>query len=302
MQGGRSILDSLTETIDLNQGLVPSSNSMDRSSPWDNILDPVGSRFSNSVLVASEGNAGCTSAPSFSGWDQGESSSSSSNYVVNGRIYCNNLKPGHMWPSSSSNYVIADQGSEERGFESSNVFVNKSFSSSYGGNHLISRPSTHHYFNSNHSPGNVNSNYGTWQLKKICFPIFHREHYFLLCFDFPNYRYEIIDNMSAPTAKKLKYGESIEDLKNMMFEFYRTISPRRSILCAGVDGKRMQMEWRDSKNKIDCGVFLMCHMETYLSQGVKKWDCGLIKGDTSELHKLRMRFMKELSISEYNIH
>nr|GMC57971.1 zinc finger BED domain-containing protein RICESLEEPER 2-like [Ipomoea batatas] len=139
---------------------------------------------------------------------------------------------------------------------------------------------------------------GIW----ICFPIFHREHYFLLCFDFPNYRYEIIDNMSAPTAKKLKYGESIEDLKNMMFEFYRTISPRRSILCAGVDGKRMQMEWRDSKNKIDCGVFLMCHMETYLSQGVKKWDCGLIKGDTSELHKLRMRFMKELSISEYNIH
>nr|GMD60667.1 zinc finger BED domain-containing protein RICESLEEPER 2-like [Ipomoea batatas] len=108
--------------------------------------------------------------------------------------------------------------------------------------------------------------------------------------------------MSAPTAKKLKYGESIEDLKNMMFEFHRTIFPRRSILCAGVDGKRMQMEWRDSKNKIDCGVFLMCHMETYLGQGVKKWDCGLIKGDISELHELRMRFMKELSISEYNIH
>nr|GMD84287.1 E3 ubiquitin-protein ligase MBR2-like [Ipomoea batatas] len=152
MQGGRSILDSLTESIDLNQGLVPSSSSMDRSSPWDNMLDPVGSRFSNSVLAASEGNAGCTSAPSFSGWDQGESSSAAD---VNGRIYCSDLKAGHMWPSSSSNYVVADQGSEERGFESSNVFANKSFSSSYGGNHPISRPSTHH-FNSNHSPGNVN--------------------------------------------------------------------------------------------------------------------------------------------------
>nr|GME04874.1 E3 ubiquitin-protein ligase MBR2-like [Ipomoea batatas] len=162
MQGGRSIMDSLTETIDLNQGLVPSSNSMDRSSPWDNIIDPVGSRFSNSVLAASAGNAGCTSPPSFSGWDQGESSSAAD---VNGRIYCSNLKAGHMWPSSSSNYVVADQGSKERGFESSNVFANKSFSSSYGGNHPISRPSTHH-FNSNHSPGNVNSNYGTWQLKK----------------------------------------------------------------------------------------------------------------------------------------
>nr|GLL29591.1 uncharacterized protein LOC109153589 [Ipomoea trifida]GME10347.1 zinc finger BED domain-containing protein RICESLEEPER 2-like [Ipomoea batatas] len=56
------------------------------------------------------------------------------------------------------------------------------------------------------------------------------------------------------------------------------------------------------KNEIDCGVFLMRHMETYLSQGVKKWDYRLVKGDASELHKLRMRFIKELSISEYNIH
>jgi len=43
-------------------------------------------------------------------------------------------------------------------------------------------------------------------------------------------------------------------------------------------------------------------METYLSEGVKKWDCGLVKGDTKELHKVRMMFMKELAISEYNIH
>lgn len=152
MQEGRSILDSLTESIDLNQGLVPSNSPMDRSSPWDNILDPVGSHFSNSVLAASEGNAGCMSASSFSGWDQGESSSAAD---LNGRIYCSDLKVGHTWPSSSSNYAVADPGSEEREFDSSNVFANKSFSSSYGGNHPISRPSTHH-FNSNRSPGSVN--------------------------------------------------------------------------------------------------------------------------------------------------
>nr|GME13353.1 zinc finger BED domain-containing protein RICESLEEPER 2-like [Ipomoea batatas] len=88
----------------------------------------------------------------------------------------------------------------------------------------------------------------------------------------------------------------------MLSEFYKIISLGRSILCAGVDGKRMQMAWRDHKNKIDCGVFLMRHMETYLGQGVKKWDCGLVKGGTSKLHKLRIRFMKDLAISEYNIH
>nr|GMD57236.1 zinc finger BED domain-containing protein RICESLEEPER 2-like [Ipomoea batatas] len=88
----------------------------------------------------------------------------------------------------------------------------------------------------------------------------------------------------------------------MLSEFYKIISPKRSILCAGVDGKRMQMAWRDSRNKIDCGVFLMRHMETYLGQRISNWDCGLIKGDTLKLHKLRMRYMKELSIFEFSIH
>nr|GMC89720.1 zinc finger BED domain-containing protein RICESLEEPER 2-like [Ipomoea batatas] len=97
-------------------------------------------------------------------------------------------------------------------------------------------------------------------------------------------------------------ARGIVSSKDMLSEFYNTISPGRSILCAGVDVKRMQMAWRDSKNKIDCGVFLMRHMETYLSQGVSNWDCGLVKGDTSDLHKLRMRCMKEFSISKYNIH
>nr|GMD54437.1 GATA transcription factor 1-like [Ipomoea batatas] len=90
--------------------------------------------------------------------------------------------------------------------------------------------------------------------------------------------------------------------KDMLFEFYKKISPRRSILCAGVNGKRMQMAWRDSRNKIDCGVFLMRHMETYLGQRISNWDCGLVKGDTLKLHKLRMRYMKELSIFEFSIH
>jgi len=41
--------------------------------------------------------------------------------------------------------------------------------------------------------------------------------------------------------------------KDMMSEFYKTISLGKSILCAGVDGMRMQIAWRDHKNKIDCG-------------------------------------------------
>nr|GMC74944.1 uncharacterized protein LOC109168900 [Ipomoea batatas] len=41
--------------------------------------------------------------------------------------------------------------------------------------------------------------------------------------------------------------------KDMMSEFYKTISPGKSILCVGVDGMRMQIACWDHKNKIDCG-------------------------------------------------
>ena len=36
---------------------------------------------------------------------------------------------------------------------------------------------------------------------------------------------------------------------------------------------RMQMKWRTKKNHVDCGVFLMLHMESY--NGLEDWDCGL---------------------------
>lgn len=66
--------------------------------------------------------------------------------------------------------------------------------------------------------------------------------------------------------------------KDMLFEFFRLIRPGKSAICACLEGKRMQMSWWDSKNKTDCGVFLMRHMEMYVGQAVLKWKCGLVKG------------------------
>ncbi|MFS7943085.1 hypothetical protein Hanom_Chr06g00496181 [Helianthus anomalus] len=46
----------------------------------------------------------------------------------------------------------------------------------------------------------------------------------------------------------------------------------------GVIGKvepiRLEMPWRTKNNVIDCGVFLMRHMETYKGVAGKGWECG----------------------------
>nr|GMD04026.1 zinc finger BED domain-containing protein RICESLEEPER 2-like [Ipomoea batatas] len=78
----------------------------------------------------------------------------------------------------------------------------------------------------------------------------------------------VIDNAFAPTAKKKKYGDSFKDMQDMLSEFFDKIHAGRSVLCAGLVPKRMQMPWRDFKNKSDYGVYLLRHMETFVGQGV----------------------------------
>nr|GMC82520.1 uncharacterized protein LOC109168900 [Ipomoea batatas] len=147
------------------------------------------------------------------------------------------------------------------------------------------------------------SPYGDFkEVDLMFFPIIRSEHYFLLCFDFRRYRFKIIDNSSSSKPKKDKYGEWLIDMQDMLQEFFTKSHPGRSILCAGVEPKIMQMPWRDVNNKIDCGVYLMRHMETYTSQVVSAWDCGLVKGEYSMLQKLRIKYMNELVLSDYNLH
>nr|GMD96927.1 zinc finger BED domain-containing protein RICESLEEPER 2-like [Ipomoea batatas] len=65
-------------------------------------------------------------------------------------------------------------------------------------------------------------------------------------------RCEIIDKSTVPTSKQLKYSDCLEDM-DMLSEFFKTSHPAKYAICVGLDAKRMQMDWQDSKNKVDCG-------------------------------------------------
>ncbi|XP_060176027.1 E3 ubiquitin-protein ligase MBR1-like [Lycium barbarum] len=154
MQGDRSILDSFPETIDLNQGSVSNNASVDPTASWDSFLSPVENRLSNSMLSPAGRNPSYVNgvnyyAQSFSGWDQGESSSTAN---LHDCTRGSDLSIGQGWPSSSNDYVITNSRSE-RLFEPSSVFS----TSGYGGNHPIGRPpSVSSNLASDHSPVNAN--------------------------------------------------------------------------------------------------------------------------------------------------
>ena len=55
--------------------------------------------------------------------------------------------------------------------------------------------------------------------------------------------------------------------------------------------QRLEMPWRNSENKNDCGIYSMRHMETYFGEGIEEWDSGLVaKNNKDQMSILRVRY------------
>nr|GMD78931.1 ulp1 protease family, C-terminal catalytic domain-containing protein [Ipomoea batatas] len=98
----------------------------------------------------------------------------------------------------------------------------------------------------------------------LFFPILQQNHLYLLCVDFKFEWLEIIDNSASTQPTPVKYGDTPENVKF------------KSIVCDNLKTKRMSMTWRDTKNKVDYGMYLMRHMESYVSEAVKVLQNGIV--------------------------
>lgn len=63
----------------------------------------------------------------------------------------------------------------------------------------------------------------------------------------------------------------------------------------GTTIERLKMPWRNATNHVDCGVYTMRHLETYMGQKVKDWDCGLASRTAKNTLKLlRVKYCSKL--------
>nr|GME18955.1 ulp1 protease family, C-terminal catalytic domain-containing protein [Ipomoea batatas] len=146
--------------------------------------------------------------------------------------------------------------------------------------------------------------YRTWgDVHLLFFPILQLNHFYLLCVDFKIGRLEIIDNSASTKPTRLKYGDTPENLKLLLTEYFTSVGEKfKSIICENLKCKRLPMKWRDTGNEVDCGVYLTRHMESYVGERATKWDCGLTRGDRLQFQLLRLRYMKELCTVDINAH
>ncbi|KAJ9559981.1 hypothetical protein OSB04_005141 [Centaurea solstitialis] len=57
--------------------------------------------------------------------------------------------------------------------------------------------------------------------------------------------------------------------------------------------QREQMNWRTTTNNVDCTIFMMRHLETYMGEKVKKWECGFAQEDLNEKNELVLKKSKK---------
>nr|GMD66173.1 uncharacterized protein LOC109158994 [Ipomoea batatas] len=112
----------------------------------------------------------------------------------------------------------------------------------------------------------------------IFFPVLRHGHYFLICINVKASKLEIIDNKSlvSGVTMKDKYGDCTTLLVTALKEYLALGS---SALFWKVDElieEVVDMSWKESENYIDCGLFVMRHMETYKGT-LKKWNPGFKK-------------------------
>lgn len=84
----------------------------------------------------------------------------------------------------------------------------------------------------------------------------------------------------------------------------RTVSPSAAAKIKKSIPKVLDIPWKTKNNGIDCGVFLMRHMETYKGTSLKEWRCGFsteVSGKQGrELNELRRKYIAKILLCDIN--
>ena len=65
----------------------------------------------------------------------------------------------------------------------------------------------------------------------------------------------------------------------------------------------MNISWQVEQAGTDCGIYLMRHMESYMGESERRWECGLTgkkAGDVTAILELRMKYMARLLTADFN--
>ncbi|KAJ9548708.1 LOW QUALITY PROTEIN: hypothetical protein OSB04_021251 [Centaurea solstitialis] len=136
----------------------------------------------------------------------------------------------------------------------------------------------------------------------VFFPIVNGCDYYVICFDLQKGSFHILDNNFINEASSTNYGIVPYNVHKVFVEALKIIKDERANKLLKAKQKIQKMSWRTS-NQVDCGIFAMRHMETFMGGNLLKWHCGFDQeGDKQKLQieYLRIKYVSEILLSNVN--
>ncbi|KAL4567479.1 hypothetical protein LXL04_023064 [Taraxacum kok-saghyz] len=138
----------------------------------------------------------------------------------------------------------------------------------------------------------------------VFFPVLKSEHFYLIVFNIKRIECVIIGNSGVDVPMEAKYGTVPTDMVDFFTSYLTTKKHPKAKKFKHVSPFRFLMSWMTKKNKVDCGVFLMRHMETYKGEKMDKWDASLeMECDSlqKQLNELRRKYVTKILLSDMNL-
>ncbi|KAL8204344.1 hypothetical protein R6Q57_009967 [Mikania cordata] len=138
----------------------------------------------------------------------------------------------------------------------------------------------------------------------VFIPIIHNEHVFVLVFDMKNSSFEVMDNKATGVIKLERYSHIPATMKDVFANYLLNKDHPNALKIYNLTPTLLDLPWKTTKNGVDCGVFSMRHMETYMGGGLKKWKTGLnpeSEAQRRQLNQLRFKYLCKIHLSSINI-
>ncbi|KAL8265799.1 hypothetical protein R6Q59_003143 [Mikania micrantha] len=136
-------------------------------------------------------------------------------------------------------------------------------------------------------------------------PMLHACHYYVLCFNMKKTQVFVIDNLGTDVDFDIKYAKRPQIMQSTLCSYLIMTSHPNAFTLKTCKPKRLSMPWRTLNNSVDCGVFVMRHMETFKGISVKEWKYGLTAESDEQqrqLNDLRIKYLAKILLSDINIH
>ncbi|GKB88246.1 ulp1 protease family, C-terminal catalytic domain-containing protein, partial [Tanacetum coccineum] len=138
------------------------------------------------------------------------------------------------------------------------------------------------------------------------FPICFSGHFYVVVFSITNTTsMTILDNMDSGATYDSKYKQPCDLLKKLFASHLRLYGHERHSKIGRLKARIPKLKWKTKANVKDYGIFSMLHMESYMGQTAKTWDCGLVaesKQQCDMLRQLRFKFATKILLHEINVH